>query len=511
MTITTDTAGFSGQQLLAGIAPWPEHYDTPIIGLSSDSRRTKPGDLFLAYAGPAADRHHYIVDAIARGAVAVIRDTTGPTSSLESQQKSGNHIPIINLPHLRTQAGHIAARFYGDPTATLPVIGITGTNGKTSCSQFIAAALEQAGMHCGIIGTLGTGFPNQLESGFLTTPDALDLQRQLAGLKQQGATAITMEVSSHSLAQHRVSGVRFTTAIFTNLSRDHLDYHGDMEHYGAAKRLLFTQPGLRNAVINTDDAFGRTLLEEFSSQLDCYGYSVAAEPPPGTQIIARELRFSHNGFSAQITTPWGSGNLHSTLLGRFNLSNLLAALSALCLTGIPLEAALHYLAQLRTVPGRMQAFGSGKLPLVVVDYAHTPDALEKALTALREHCQGTLWCVFGCGGNRDAGKRELMGQIAERFSDHIVITDDNPRFENPSHITDQIVRGLLCPWAAEIVHDRQAAIAHAIECAQPGDIVIIAGKGHERFQQIGAERIPFNDAEQVQKQLALHRLPPAAS
>jgi UDP-N-acetylmuramoyl-L-alanyl-D-glutamate--2,6-diaminopimelate ligase len=490
---------YNGQELLENIGPWPEECPITITGLSSDSRQTKPGDLFIAFAGPPSDRPLFIREAISKGAVAVIRDSNTP--GLEMQERSKKKIPIIDLPDVRKQAGLIAAKFYGNPTASMRVIGITGTNGKTSCSQFIAAALSQAGVACGIIGTLGTGFPNQLEPGYLTTPDPLSLQRQLAYLKQQGAKAVAMEVSSHSLDQNRVAGVQFDTAIFTNLTRDHLDYHGDMEHYGAAKRLMFLQPGLKTAVLNLDDAFGLKLAHEFSKSLTCYGYSIEQSNSDIPTLFGKDIKFNHHGFTATIQTPWGEGSLHSGLLGRFNVSNLLAALSALCVMDIPLQDALNLIAKLQTISGRMQAFGGGKQPLVVVDYAHTPDALEKALTALREHCNGKLWCVFGCGGNRDAGKRALMGKTAERFSDQIIITDDNPRFENPEHITNQIVEGLLCPWAAEIVHDRQAAIAHAIECAQPGDVVLIAGKGHERYQQIGAERIPFNDAEQVQKQL----------
>lgn len=503
MTMTSEYTQ-NGQQLLANIGPWPDNCPVNITGLSSDSRFTKPGDLFIAYAGQLSDRPQYIREAIARGAVAILRDSPGEQPAVEIHKKTDKVIPIIDLPALRKQAGLIAARFYGNPSAELTMVGITGTNGKTSCSQFIAAALAQANISCGIIGTLGTGFPQQLEPGFLTTPDPLNLQRQLADLKNRGAKVVAMEVSSHSLDQNRVSGVEFDVGVFTNLTRDHLDYHGSMEHYGAAKRQLFLQPGISKAVINIDDAFGNSLWQEFASQLDCYsfGMSPAAVSP---MISASDMRFNHQGIHAQIQSPWGKGALHSHLLGRFNLSNLLAVIATLGLMDLNLTDILHYIGNLSTVPGRMQAFGGGKAPLVVVDYAHTPDALEKALTALREHCHGKLWCVFGCGGNRDAGKRELMGQIAERFSDQIVITDDNPRFENPAHITEQIAQGLLCPWAAEIVHDRQAAIAHTIECATAGDVILIAGKGHERYQQIGAEKIPFNDAEQVQKQLSLKK------
>ncbi len=497
--MTLDTPYISGAALLHGIASWPENYPVKITGLSSDSRETQPGDLFIAYAGPITERQQYIEQAINRGAIAVLEESPAHADHLRVVNKT----PVLQVTQLDTKVGPIAARFYGNPSAEMTIIGITGTNGKTSCSQFIARALQLAGQRCGIIGTLGSGFPDELQAGNLTTPDAITLQQQLASLKKQGAKAVAMEVSSHSLVQHRVAGVHFDYAIFTNLTQDHLDYHKDMAHYGAAKRLLFLQPSLQYAIFNTDDNFGAELLREFNTHLSCYSYGLQSSAMTSQRIQANQIKLITQGISAQVTTPWGKGNLHSQLLGRFNLSNLLAVLTTLGIMGIPLGDILQYLASLPGVPGRMQTFGGGKLPLVVVDFSHTPDALEKALTALREHCHGKLWCVFGCGGNRDATKRKLMGQIAERFSDQIIITNDNPRFEDPIEITANIVEGLLCPWAVEIEYDRQAAIAHAVDCAQSGDVILVAGKGHETYQQVGAVKIPFNDAEQVQRQLQL--------
>lgn len=478
----------------------PDYPHLEISGLCSDSRQVKEGDLFIAHAGSLEFRPRFIQQAISRGAVAVLQDA--PTTSAYVQLQ--RNVPIFSIPNLKAQVGPIAARFYGNPTDGMQVIGVTGTNGKTSCSQFIALALQHAGSHCGVIGTLGYGFPDTMHPSFLTTPDAITLQRLLAELKQQNAHSVAMEVSSHGLTQHRVAGVQFDIAIFTNLTRDHLDYHGDMEHYGQAKRQLFLHPGLSAAVINADDAFGLQLLDEFSSKLPCFAYTTQEVVVSRADTVsATHIKLSHHGFSARITTPWGSGVLKSSLLGRFNLSNLLAVLTTLGIMQIPFTDILQYLSSLSTIPGRMQPFGGNKRPLVVVDYSHTPDSLEKALIALREHCSGTLWCVFGCGGNRDAGKRPLMGQIAERYSDQLIITADNPRFEDQQRITDDIISGLLCPWAAEIEHDRQTAIAYAINSAHAGDIVLIAGKGHECYQQIGAEKLPFNDAEQVVKHLAL--------
>ncbi|HVV69419.1 MAG TPA: UDP-N-acetylmuramoyl-L-alanyl-D-glutamate--2,6-diaminopimelate ligase [Gammaproteobacteria bacterium] len=501
MTTTLETSQINSSALLSDFTPWANIHTPNITGLSSDSRETKPGDLFIACAGPINERWHYIEQAISRGAIAALIDT----EMVDPSQKPAS-IPIIPVPDLIDKVGFIAARFYGEPSEDMQIIGITGTNGKTSCSQFIARALQQAGMQCGVMGTLGSGFPDDLTPGSLTTPDPITLQRQLAHLKQRGAKAVAMEVSSHSLAQKRVAGVQFKYAVFTNLSQDHLDYHKDMEHYGAAKRELFLQPDLEYAIFNTDDNFGGQLLREFTTRLPCYSYGLETSAIVNKRIQASQIRLTSHGMSAQITSPWGKGALHTHLLGRFNLSNLLAVLSTLGVMGIPLPDILHYLATLPGVPGRMQTFGGGKLPLVVVDYSHTPDALEKALLALREHCHGTLWCVFGCGGNRDPSKRKLMGQIAERFSDQIIITDDNPRFEDPAAITENIIEGLLCPWAAEIEHDRHTAIAHAIDCAHTGDVILIAGKGHETYQQVGAIKIPFNDAEQVQMQLQLKQI-----
>ncbi len=493
-----------GAALLGDLTQWPEHYQTEITGLSYDSRDTKPGDLFIAHAGPIAQRTDFIKQAIANGAIAVLRDAQVPFPSSENQPEINAAIPILAIDALREKVGLIAARFYHQPSASLTMIGITGTNGKTSCSHFIARGLQQAGKPCGIIGTLGSGFPDQLNTDTMTTPDPTVLQQVLADLKQQGAKAVAMEVSSHSLEQHRVTGIGFNIAVFTNLTRDHLDYHGTMENYGKAKERLFQTPSLKYAVINADDAFGLNLLDKYSTQLTCYAYSLENHPKLLPNLVhAQDIKFTNQGLSAKVITPWGQGQLKSSLLGRFNLSNLLAALSVLGIMQIPLPDILHSLAQFPTVPGRMQALGGGKQPLVVIDYAHTPDALEKALKALREHCHGQLWCVFGCGGNRDAGKREIMGQIAERYSDQLIITDDNPRFEDPKTIVSDISKGLLCPWASEVEHDRRAAIAHAIDCAGTNDIVLIAGKGHEPYQQIGTEKIPFNDAEVALQQLQL--------
>lgn len=490
--------------LLDGIMAWPSEHTILVTGISSDSRETVPGDLFIAYAGPKADRLRFIEQAIQKGAVAILKETEESIPSFETKTIADRCVPVGAIPKLNTQVGFIAARFYQNPCQDLKLIGITGTNGKTSCSQFIARLSSKP---CGIIGTLGTGFPDDITPGLLTTPGAIALQKTFADLKKRGATHIAMEVSSHSLIQHRVAAVPFEIAVFTNLTRDHLDYHGDMIRYGQAKRLLFLTPTLKHAVINTDDAFGRQLLSEFSPHLNCYAYTTENTQLDGLTIptvFAENIHYHTGGFSADIRSPWGEGKLQSQLLGRFNLSNLLATLTTVCLlnehpssSSTLLQSILAKIATLSTVPGRMQCFGGGHNPLIVVDYAHTPDALEKALTALRLHTQKQLWCVFGCGGDRDRGKRALMARVAESYSDHIILTDDNPRFEDPKCIMDDILQGMTDQQAAIVLHDRKRAIAYAIQQAQEGDIVLIAGKGHETYQQIGDVKIPFSDIDEV--------------
>ncbi len=462
-----------------------------INGLTLDRRKVKGGDLFLAYPGAASDARDYIQNAINDGAVAVLVEKSG------FKPKQVYSVPVIAVAELQSKLGHIAAEFYDHPSRKMQIIGITGTNGKTSCSHFIANALQLNQITCGIIGTLGVGFPGKLDYGVHTTPDAVSLQQMLFDLCNQGAKAVAMEVSSHGLEQGRLAGIDFNIAVFTNLSRDHLDYHGDMENYSAAKKRLFFMPKLKHAVINADDEFGEKLLDEVPKQVKTIGYSITNTPVKTSCVRASDIKTTAKGFVTEVLTPWGDGILHGNLLGRFNVSNLLAVLAVLGVMKIPLAQILQSLEQLKTVPGRMQAFGGGKNPVVVVDFAHTPDALEKALVGLRAHCKGNLWCVFGCGGDRDRGKRSLMGQIAEQYSYHIIVTNDNPRTEDPQDIINDIVEGLLCPWAAEIERNRGSAIAHAIDCAKQNDIILIAGKGHEPYQIIGTDKIPFSDIEQV--------------
>ena len=350
----------------------------------------------------------------------------------------------------------------------------------------------------GIIGTLGWGEPEALKSTGSTTPDVVSVHRMLAHFVAAGQQVVVMEVSSHGLDQMRVNGVCFNTAVFTNLTRDHLDYHQTMQHYGSSKRKLFEMAGIKHAVLNVDDNFGSQLYQELGEEMEVIGFAL----DEAADVRASNVQLSAQGIRARISSPWGEGILNSTLLGRFNLSNLLAVFSVLCLQGLSVDKALAVIAGLETAPGRMQHYGGSKLPVVVVDYAHTPDAMMVALGALREFCAGKLICVFGCGGNRDKGKRSQMGKVAERFSDHIILTNDNPRRESDQAIIEDILMGITRPLTVRICKDRALAIQQAVSMAGANDVVLVAGKGHENYQEVGGARMAFCDNEQVK--LALH-------
>lgn len=494
--------------LLAGYAEIGAEFERDIQGLSLDSRKTRPGDLFLACLGQQSRHGHaFIAEAIRAGAVAVAYELSDEVAAPEAPAG----IPVFGVARLGQCAGIIAERFYGNPSRKLFTIGVTGTNGKTSVSQFIAQALSE-GWPCGVIGTLGNGLYGQLEAGSHTTPDAISLHALLAAMVDERACHAVMEVSSHALEQGRVNGVAFDTAVFTNLSRDHLDYHGDMASYGRAKRRLFERPGLRHAVINADDPFGRELLQSLPAGVAAVGYTLAggAEHEMSAQPVrsydlsrinmvrGTVLHQGLDGMEMHIDSPWGALRFHSVLLGRFNAGNLLAAFAALMLAGVDLIDIPFKLHRLWPVPGRMEGYGGVQgLPLVVVDYAHTPDALQQVLQALREHCRGTLWVVFGCGGDRDRGKRPLMGEVAERHADRVVLTDDNPRSEDGQLIIEEIMAGMSRREAVEVIRDRALAIARVVKQAKESDVALVAGKGHEDYQIVGGEKRPFSDSRQV--------------
>jgi UDP-N-acetylmuramoyl-L-alanyl-D-glutamate--2,6-diaminopimelate ligase len=492
--------------LLADLAEVPPMLDRNISALSLDSRGVVPGALFLACQGGSSHGLDFAAEAARRGAVAIAWETDGERLQARADELAAElGLPLLPVSSLTRRSSLIAARFHGFPSRAMKVIGITGTNGKTSVSHLLAQAMapERA---CGIVGTLGVGYVESLTATGYTTPDAVTLQQVLADLKEQGGDAVAMEVSSHALDQGRASAVHFDTAVFTNISRDHFDYHGDMESYAAAKRQLFHMPELRCAVINLDDEMGAGLPEHLASSVRVLAYSIE----PRQEIPARAAGWvraesvvpTPMGLEIAFDSSWGEGVLRSGLLGRFNAYNLLAVLLVLLDQGWELPQALEKMQEVTTVAGRMEAYGGGGHPRVVIDYAHTPDALEKALLALRSHCSGVLHLVFGCGGDRDRGKRPLMGEIAERLADRVVITDDNPRTEDGDGIVREILAGLSKPARARVQRDRAKAIHQAIELATPHDLVLIAGKGHEDYQLIGGKRFHFSDREQVQAALA---------
>ncbi|MHB1240286.1 MAG: Mur ligase family protein, partial [Gammaproteobacteria bacterium] len=449
------------RDLLDGLVQVSDRDDCEVRGLAVDSRGVRAGDVFFACAGRRSHGLAFLKQAIAAGSVAVVYEVRDAHEVRVLRERyavpSGpRRVPLVAVPALSRHLGAIADRFFAHPSRDLTVVGITGTNGKTSCSHFLAQSLNGLGGRCEVIGTLGVGAMGHLEPVAHTTPDAVTVHRLLAEMRARGAGAVAMEVSSHGLHQGRVAGVRFDTALFTNLTRDHLDYHGDMRTYGRAKRLLFEAAGLRRAVLNLRDAFGQEILDSLSPEVQATGYYLdAGAPEPGAQhllpthiplVIGSDLQLHRAGISLRVETPSGSGRIDAALLGRFNAENVLATLAVLVSMEVPLDAALARVRALNTVPGRMEAFGAGPgQPLVVVDYAHTPDALEQALVSLRAHCEGELWCVFGCGGERDPGKRPLMGAVAEGLADRLVITNDNPRNESPTDIVINIQQGMQDP------------------------------------------------------------------
>ncbi len=476
-----------------------------LSSVKSDSRAVRAGDTFVAYPGSLTDGRQFIAQAIANGANAVIWDTHNFDWNAAWQ------VPNLGVANLRQHAGEIADYVYRSPSRQLWTVGITGTNGKTSCAHWVAQSLTKLGRKTALIGTLGNGFPGALSPTLNTTPDAIQVHGLLADYLAQGAQAVAMEVSSHALEQGRVNGMQFSVAMLTNLSRDHLDYHGDMRSYAAAKQKLFDWPNLKYAAINLDDMFGAELaeqLQDHGAETVGYGLSDAAlqlaERFGLRMVYGSALRMDAAGLSVQVHTSWGGGELHSELLGRFNAANLLGVLAVLLVSGVSLADALNSLAQVSPVPGRMQTIklsghksGGEHHPMVVVDYAHTPDALEKVLQALQEitHASGgKVICVFGCGGDRDRGKRPLMGAVAEKGADACIITSDNPRSEIPSDIIAAIVAGMRGD-TFQVIEDRAQAIAHAVHRAAAADTVLVAGKGHETYQEIGGVKYPFNDAQ----------------
>lgn len=461
-----------------------------ITGMSLDSRRIEPGHAFVAVTGSAAHGLAFAAQAEARGAAIVLHDGLAEAPALG--------IPAVAVPGLERKVSALAARFYHYPSEQLTVAGVTGTNGKTSTVHFIAQAWQRTSGDAGIVGTIGHGRLNALKPMGMTTPDPISLQKMLVDCTDAGVEKVAIEVSSHALDQGRCDEVAFDAAVFTNLSRDHLDYHGTMEAYAAAKRRLFIDCHPRFAVINQDDALGKSLIAEIRNGTEVLSYGTNGS----SELRGSILRMDSSGMDLSLAGPWGGGEVHTGLLGAFNLSNLLAAAGTLALLGMPWTRVMHQIETMHAVPGRMRCLGGERnQPVVVVDYAHTPDALAQALTALRSHLHGRLVCVFGCGGDRDRGKRPMMAGVAESLADRIVLTSDNPRNEQPGDIIQDMLGGLDRPQAAWVVEDRGAAIRRAIRESSEGDIVLVAGKGHEAWQESRGQRVPFSDEAAVRAAL----------
>ena len=455
----------------------------PLMDLTADSRTVKLGSIFVAYPGTAQDGRMYIAEAISRGAAAVLWEREGFAWNERWE------IPNLGVEGLRGKISGIAGAIYGNPSETLWMAGVTGTNGKTSVSQWIAASLDALGRRSAVVGTLGNGLVGERVEAKNTTPDPIVLQRLLADYLRRGARNVAMEVSSHGIDQGRVAGIKFDVAVFTNLTRDHLDYHGTMESYAEAKFKLFSARGLTHRVVNVDDTWGATLASRIGRDAITYGTA------SGARLAASRMGLSEAGVRFHVASEWGEGEVHAAVLGAFNVSNLLGVMGALIAAGVSFDDAIGAVSALKPVPGRLERLGGGDAPLVVVDYAHTPDALEKALEALRPTVAAghRLFCVFGCGGDRDPGKRPLMGQAAARLADHVIVTSDNPRGEDPDAIIAQVLKGISTP--AEAIEDRQVAIFSAVHQAGPGDVVLLAGKGHETYQEIAGVRHAFDDRE----------------
>lgn len=487
--------------IAASLGSWLRGVLAPGAALVADSRAVRPGDAFIAWRGQTVDGRDFIAQALARGACAVVYEDDG-------QPPSGGEpaVPSRAVPGLSRLAGPIAAEYYGHPSSRLEVVAVTGTNGKTSCTQWIARGLARAGRRAAVIGTLGSGIvpaddaPVELDHFGLTTPDAVALQRMLAGYVEAGVQVVAMEASSIGLDQGRLDGTGIDIAVFTNLSRDHLDYHGSEDAYFAAKQRLFAWPGLRAAIVNGDDAMAPAILDALPASVTTAAFGQL----PGEhgwrarrKLSAYEIHDERDGTRVSVGGDWGRAQIRVQVLGHFNVVNAMAVAAVWMSLGMSFDEAMKGLEALRPLPGRMEQVIAERCPLVVVDYAHSPDALLNVLQALQPlaHTRGgLLWCVFGAGGDRDTGKRPIMGMVVERFADRVAVTSDNPRGETPFRIVSDIRAGFMRePWLTEL--DREVAIQRAIEAAGKDDVVLIAGKGHEDYQEVAGKRLPFSDRE----------------
>src|SRR5258706_1365406 len=493
--------------LLDGIVTVPDIGPRDVVDIALDSREARAGSLFFALPGRTAHGLEFAAEAAARGASVVLWE---PSADVAPPRLPAT-VFAAAIPGLKNLVGRIADRFFGWPSSHLRITGITGTNGKTTCAYLLAQCLERLGLQAAYMGTIGWGRIAALEPPTLTTPDVVTLHRELAVLRASGVREVAMEVSSQALDQDRVAGVRLHSAAFTNLSRDHLDYHDTMAAYGAGKARLFDAPDLKHIVVNVGDAFGRELARKLAGRVPLTAVWIGVGESgwlAERALRAAQVALDLHGVSMQLDGSFGKAQVATRLLGRFNAENALVVIACLLSLGTPLAEAAGVLAECVPPPGRMEVVeaaagdepAAGDKPMAVVDYAHTPDALAQALRALREHCKGALWCVFGCGGDRDPGKRSIMGAVADELADRIIVTDDNPRSENPEIITRAIVSGIKSR-NVRVIHDRGEAIGTALTEAAASDVVLIAGKGHEDYQIYGGTRPGFSDRREAQRHL----------
>lgn len=467
-----------------------------IDGLSVNSREITTGALFVALCGTQANGEDYIDDAVIRGAVAVL--VTANENRPEGVMPAATKVPIIAMADLKNKISALSGRFYGKPSERLSVAGVTGTNGKSSIVSLIAQLQALTGTASATIGTLGVAINGEtINDTGMTTPDAVDCQKWLAELYARKIRAVSIEVSSHGLDQARVAGIHFRTGVFTNISHDHLDYHGTIEHYALSKQKLFRMKTLQNAVINLDDPYAIPIIAVVRQSAQVISYSLKN---PQADMFASDIQYGSDGVIFRLKTIWGSARVHSPLLGDFNVYNLIAAISVVCADKVSLASVLNQVPHLCPIPGRMEKITESEDIVVVVDYAHTPDALQHAIAATRRHTTGKLWVVFGCGGDRDKAKRPVMARIAEQFADQVVVTSDNPRTEDPHSIIEEICAG-FDDSSFEVIDDRRSAITYAVANADSGDVILIAGKGHEKYQILGKEKLHFDETAIVKEAL----------
>jgi len=502
------TTAFLPKYLNDVVTPFLEinqNYNPLISGLQIDSRNVQKGDLFLAFPGVHTDGRKYIENAVSQGAIAVLSEALEGFPAMRLVKGPGAEVPVYYIADLAQHVGYFAANYYSHPSKHLRVVGITGTNGKTTCSHLVAEALYLLGERSGLIGTLGSGLWGTLVETKNTTPDPVSLQRQLAEMRSKNVNFVIMEVSSHGLAQGRVNGICFETAALTNITRDHLDYHESMSHYIQTKERLFSWPDLNNAIFNMDDSIAHSMSGRVNQQADVnvfgIGSTLSLQTYAGIKILDSVI--SDEKITIKFTSAWGEGEIiNSHLYGAYNVSNLAMALVILLLLDVPLANAAAVLAQVHGVPGRMNKMGGGNNPLVFIDYAHTPDGLLNAIKSARTYCKNRLICVFGCGGDRDQGKRSQMGRVAWECADLLIVTADNPRSESVEKICQQIISDIPSQENTHVILDRADAIAYAINVAEKNDVVLIAGKGAENYQEIAGVRRPFSDYHVAEAQLA---------